>query len=101
MITALACSALLLVPFTSISAHAQEMDTHQHSISSKHPFIGDPLPKVSQKVTSSLGNFSLGHRKFNSLFHALAPTRTVTILIATDEEYRAAILIGKQLLHKW
>ena len=26
----------------------------------------------------------------NSLFHALAPTRTVTILIATDEEYRIA-----------
>ncbi|MGX5632666.1 zinc-dependent metalloprotease [Bacillus thuringiensis] len=91
MITALACSALLLVPFTSISAHAQEMDTHQHSISSKHPFIGDPLPKVSQKVISSLGNFSLSDiENSNSLFHALAPTRTVTILIAADEEYRAA-----------
>ncbi len=91
MITALACSALLLVPFTSISAHAQEMATHQHSISSKHPFIGDPLPKVSQKVTSSLSNFSLSDiENSNSLFHALAPTRTVTILIAADEEYRAA-----------
>lgn len=86
MITALACSALLLVPFTSISAHAQEMDTHQHSISSKHPFIGDPLPKVSQKVNFSLSDIE----NSNSLFHALAPTRTVTILIAADEEYRAA-----------
>ncbi|MGE6964134.1 M12 family metallo-peptidase [Bacillus thuringiensis] len=91
MITALACSALLLVPFTSISAHAQELDTHQHSISSKHPFIGDPLPTMSQKVTSSLGNFSLSDiENSNSLFHTLAPNRTVTILIAADEEYRAA-----------
>ena len=45
---------------------------------------------MSQKVTSSLGNFSLSDiENSNSLFHALAPTRTVTILIATDEEYRA------------
>ena len=46
---------------------------------------------MSQKVTSSLGNFSLSDiENSNSLFHALAPTRTVTILIATDEEYRVA-----------
>lgn len=91
MLTTLACSALLLASFTSISAHAQEMDTHQQAISSKHPFIGDPLPKVSQKVTSSLGNFSLSDiENSNSLSHALVPTRTVTILIAADEEYRAA-----------
>ena len=87
--TALACSALLLVPFTSVSA--QEIDIHQQTIPSKQPFIGDPLPKVSQKETSSLGNFSLSDiENSNSLFHALAPTRTVTILIAADEEYRAA-----------
>ena len=86
--TALACSALLLVPFTSVSA--QEIDIHQQTIPSKQPFIGDPLPKVSQKETSSLGNFSLSDiENSNSLFHALAPTRTVTILIAADEEYRA------------
>ena len=48
------------------------------------------MPKVSQKETSSLGNFSLSDiENSNSLFHALAPTRTVTILIAADEEYRA------------
>ncbi|PEF69128.1 M12 family metallo-peptidase [Bacillus cereus] len=89
MITALACSALLLVPFTSVSA--QEIDIHQQTIPSKQPFIGGPLPKVSQKETSSLGNFSLSDiENSNSLFHALAPTRTVTILIAADEEYRAA-----------
>ncbi|MCQ6344188.1 hypothetical protein NPM06_32630, partial [Bacillus cereus] len=75
--TALACSALLLVPFTSGSA--QEIDIHQQTIPSKQPFIGNPLPKVSQKVTSSLGNFSLSDiENSNSLFHALAPTRTVT-----------------------
>ena len=46
---------------------------------------------MSQKETSSLGNFSLSDiENSNSLFHALAPTRTVTILIAADEEYRAA-----------
>ncbi|WP_144640840.1 zinc-dependent metalloprotease [Bacillus cereus] len=89
MITALACSALLLVPFTSVSA--QEIDIHQQTIPSKQPFIGDPLPKVIQKETSSFGNFSLSDiESSNSLFHALAPTRTVTILIAADEEYRAA-----------
>ena len=87
--TALACSALLLVPFTSVSA--QEIDIHQQTIPSKQPFIGVLLPKVSQKETSSLGNFSLSDiENSNSLFHALAPTRTVTILIAADEEYRAA-----------
>ncbi|PHG62508.1 zinc-dependent metalloprotease [Bacillus toyonensis] len=89
MITALACSALLLVPFTSVSA--QEIDIHQQTIPSKQPFIGDTLPKVSQKETSSLGNFRLSDiENSNSLFHTLAPTRTVTLLIAADEEYRAA-----------
>ncbi|MEM5609369.1 hypothetical protein AAHB63_00560 [Bacillus thuringiensis] len=43
MITALACSALLLVPFTSVSA--QEIDIHQQTIPSKQPFIGDPFAK--------------------------------------------------------
>ena len=57
---------------------------------------------MSQKETSSLGNFSLSDiENSNSLFHALAPTRTVTILIAADEEYRVLIPIGKPLLHKW
>ena len=88
MITALACSALLLVPFTSISAHAQKW-IRINTPSLANTLHRDPLPKVSQKVTSSLGNFSLSDiENSNSLFHALAPTRTVTILIATDEEYR-------------
>ena len=85
--TALACSALLLVPFTSVSA--QEIDIHQQTIPSKQPFIGDPLPKVSQRPLL-LVIFASDIENSNSLFHALAPTRTVTILIAADEEYRAA-----------
>ncbi|MGQ7174071.1 M12 family metallo-peptidase, partial [Escherichia sp. R-CC3] len=40
----------------------------------------------------------------NSFFHTLAPTRTVTILIAADEEYRAAHpdwkSLTKQLVEK-
>lgn len=92
LITTLACSALLLVPFTSISAHAQEINTHQQSIPSKPSVIGDPLPKVNpNKVTSSFSNFSPSDiENPNFLFHTIAPTRTVTILIAADEEYRAA-----------
>ncbi|AOM08859.1 MULTISPECIES: zinc-dependent metalloprotease [Bacillus] len=92
MFTALACSTLLLLPFTSIPTHAQEVDTHQHSISSKLPVIGEPLPKVNPaKITTPLNPFSSSDIEIsNSLLHALAPTRTVTILIAADEEYRAA-----------
>lgn len=91
MITALACSVLLLVPFTSISVYAQEIDIQEESIPSKQSFIGDPLPKMSYKGTSSLGDFLLSDiENSNSLFRILAPTRTVTILIVADEEYRAA-----------
>ncbi|HDR4948093.1 TPA: zinc-dependent metalloprotease [Bacillus cereus] len=106
MIIALACSALLLVPFTSISTHAQEIDIHQQSIPSKLPVIGDPLPKVNQdKVTTPLHPFSPSNIKnSNSFFHTLAATRTVTILIAADEEYRAAHpdwkSLTKQLVEK-
>ncbi len=92
MIIALACSALLLVPSTFISTHAQEIDIQQQSIPSKLPVIGDPLPKVNpDKVTTPLHPFSPSSIKnSNSFFHTLAPIRTVTILIAADEEYRAA-----------
>ncbi|MBH0338641.1 hypothetical protein BM86_24940 [Bacillus thuringiensis] len=81
------------MPLTSIPthAHAQEIDTHQHSISSKLPVIGDPLPKVNpDKVTTPLPFLPSDIENTNSLLHALSPIRTVTILIAADEEYRAA-----------
>ncbi|WP_242316910.1 zinc-dependent metalloprotease [Bacillus cereus group sp. BfR-BA-01489] len=90
IIKILAYSTLLLLPFTSIPTHAQEMNTNQHSTSDRLLVIGDPLPKISpHKTIIPLNIFSPSDFE-HSLFHTLSLTRTVTVLIAADEEYRAA-----------
>lgn len=90
--TSLAFSTLLLLPFTSNPTHVYAQELNRHSISSKLPIVSDSLPKVNpDKNSINLDSFSpTDVENFNSLPHTLAPTRTVTILIAADEEYRAA-----------